>query len=226
MILSVNITKAGYDKRIVLNDIHFNINEGELVSIIGGNGSGKSTLFKAIFGLIRIGDGSKIIFDGIDITNKKTYKLFNMGVMYLPQKNFVFENMSVEENLRMTGTKFDIDSFFDDYDNLKPLRHNNTFHLSGGELKQLGLAMCFIRKPKLLLIDEPMTSLSERNHHIILDGFRKLNNSGTTIIAINHFYGNKHMEFYDRHLKLELNSKTNIYELSEIKLYEYENKSA
>jgi branched-chain amino acid transport system ATP-binding protein len=213
MILSVNITEAGYGKRIVLNDIHFDINEGELITITGGNGSGKSTLFKSIYGIIKVGEGSQIIYDNIDITNIPSYKLLPIGIMYLPQKNFTFDNMTVEENLNMLGTKSEVNSILDEYDNLKSLRHNNTFHLSGGELKQLGLVMCFIRKPKLLLIDEPMASLSESNHHIMLDCFRKLNDNGTTIIAINHFYGNKHTEFYDRHLKFELNNKTNKYEL-------------
>jgi branched-chain amino acid transport system ATP-binding protein len=214
-LLNVNITKSGYGERIVLSDIKFSINEGEIVSIIGGNASGKSTLFKAIYGLIKVDEGSQIIYDNIDITNIKTYKLFHMGLMYLPQKIYCFDNMTVEENIRVIDYDADLEYYFDIFPNLKSLRDKSIFHLSGGELKQLGLAMCFIRKPKLLLIDEPMASLSDNNHQLMLDGLKKLNENGTTIIAINHFYGNKYMDFYDRILKFELNNKTNKYELYE-----------
>ena len=102
--LSIQHLTTGYGKKQVLDNISFEVGNGNLVLLTGGNGSGKSTILKAIYGLLspwKNNDGvtGRIIFDGKDITNIRTSDLLKLGVVYMPQKKNVFEEFTVEENL-------------------------------------------------------------------------------------------------------------------------------
>ncbi len=110
-LLSVNHLSAGYGKRQVLFDVSFSVKPGEMVLLIGGNGSGKSTLLKAIYSLVTKWDnpetesiGQSVYFLGENITHPKPYQLIQKGLVYVPQKNNSFDQLTVNENLEVAAT--------------------------------------------------------------------------------------------------------------------------
>lgn len=101
--LKVENLSTGYGKKQVLFNVSFDVNKGDIVLLAGSNGSGKSTLLKAIYGLLPQWDKGKIWFDGENITGKPTADLLRKGLHYIPQKNNLFEALTVKENLEMAG---------------------------------------------------------------------------------------------------------------------------
>jgi len=100
--LKINNISSGYDKKQVLFDVSMTVDPGEVVLLTGGNGSGKSTLLKCIYNLLLLWSGN-IEFEGQDTCNKKPSDLIHKGIVYIPQKDFYFENLSVLENLQISG---------------------------------------------------------------------------------------------------------------------------
>lgn len=165
--LDLRNVNAGYGMHQVLFDISMNLKEGGITIIIGPNGAGKTTLFRTIMGLTNIYSGT-ILFNEHDITNLKTNKIVKLGISYVPQRSSFFENLTVKENLLLGGYILREDERFSlmkevlelfpvlarkDYINRKANR------LSGGERRMLAIAMGLMKKPKLLLLDEPTEGL-------------------------------------------------------------------
>ena len=109
MLIVRNIS-TGYGKKQVLYDVSFELRKGDIVLLTGGNGSGKSTLLKAIFGLLSLWSGN-VYFNGENISNLPTPNFIKKGLVYIPQNNNVFEEMTVEENLKTSGHIYDKESF-------------------------------------------------------------------------------------------------------------------
>ena len=105
--LSIENISTGYGKKQVLFDVSFEVSKGEIVLLAGSNGSGKSTLLKAIYGMLPQWNNGQIIFDGENITGKPTAVLLKKGLLYIPQKNNLFEDLTVKENLEMAGLTLD-----------------------------------------------------------------------------------------------------------------------
>lgn len=100
--LEVKNISSGYGKKQVLFDVSFDVKPGEIVLLTGGNGSGKSTVLKCIYNLLPLWQGN-IIFEGQQVDTKKPSDLIGLGIVYIPQKDFCFENLTVEENLKIAG---------------------------------------------------------------------------------------------------------------------------
>lgn len=176
--LSINSISSGYDKKQVLFDVSMDVGAGEVILLTGGNGSGKSTLLKCIYNLLPLWSG-KIEFLGQNTNAKKPSDLIHNGIVYIPQKDFYFENLTVLENLQISGNmlsklilKERISEVFD-LTGLEKFRKRKPFDLSGGERKILAFGMGLIHKPKLLLFDEPFAGVDAKNTTTLLRLFQE-----------------------------------------------------
>lgn len=185
-ILSVRNLSTGYGKKQVLFGVSLDVMPGEILLISGGNGSGKSTLLKAIYGLLPPWNAdAKISF--CPNSNGPAFKThpptlnLSKGLAYLPQKNAVFDDFTVEDNLRLSGDSLhDRKSFTDRRDEaliafpaLQSLLHRKPERLSGGERQMVALAMGLLHRPKLLLLDEPTAGLDLSNADLVLQSLRR-----------------------------------------------------
>ncbi|HLI46619.1 MAG TPA: ABC transporter ATP-binding protein [Geobacterales bacterium] len=178
--LEIKNISAGYGKLQILFDVSISVEKNKLTTIVGPNGSGKSTLLKTIFGLTNIYSG-KIFFEGKDITNIKPHIAARMGIAYLPQVDNVFTELTIEENLRMAAYTLDtetakerIKEMLDFFPVLQKKYKNKALYMSGGERQMLAIAMNLIRRPKLMLFDEPTGGLSPLLAEQILSTIVKL----------------------------------------------------
>ena len=151
---------SGYDKVMIINDISIEINQGEVVSIIGRNGVGKSTFMKTLIGLNKTEKGS-IFFADKDITKVKAYDRAAMGLGYVPQGHGIFPMLTVEENLKM-GTmintkeeKYNYDLVYEYFPRLAERKKQMAGTMSGGEQAMLSIGRVLVGNPKILLLDEP-----------------------------------------------------------------------
>lgn len=196
-ILKVNNLSTGYGKKQVLFDVSLDIKKGKTVLLVGSNGSGKSTLLKSVYGLLAVWEGT-IEYDGELLQSKDhrvpTHKLIQKGIMYIPQKDALFEDMTVEENLQASllhvGNKKSIEKavlqVMDQMPMLQERKKQLVNRLSGGERKLLSLAMVVANTPKLLLLDEPLAGVSDENVPLVLQWLDKIRQNGVTILVIEH----------------------------------------
>lgn len=155
-----------YGKRIVVNNVSFEVNQGEIVGLLGPNGAGKTTSFYMVVGLIKP-DGGHVFLDGEDITQLPMYKRAQKGIGYLPQEASVFRKLSVEDNilavLEMTKlTKAErhnkLESLLEEF-HLTHIRKSNGDVLSGGERRRTEIARALAVDPKFILLDEPFAGI-------------------------------------------------------------------
>jgi len=192
--LTVENISTGYGKKQVLFDVSFEVKQGEIVLLAGSNGSGKSTLLKAIYGMLPQWNNGQIFFCGENITGKPTAALLKKGLLYIPQKNNLFEDLTVKENLEMAGLTLDqrilqqrIENALSIFTALVPHLHRAPMKLSGGERQLLTLAMATLHQPKMILLDEPFTGLSPQNIAFIIENLRLLNQkNGITLVIVEH----------------------------------------
>ena len=165
-LLSVRGVTAYYGNIIALKGVDLDVSAGEIVALIGANGAGKSTLMMTIFGNPRARDGT-ITFDGRDITRLLTHKIARMPIAQSPEGRRIFPRMTILENLQMGAAlaerpRFakDIDRVFTIFPRLKDRMHQRGGTLSGGEQQMLAIARALMRRPRLLLLDEPSLGLA------------------------------------------------------------------
>jgi branched-chain amino acid transport system ATP-binding protein len=197
--LKVENISTGYGKKQVLFDVSFEVNKGDVVLLAGSNGSGKSTLLKAIFGLLPLWNSSpldrglvgKIVFEGENITGKSTSSLLKRGLLYIPQKNNHFDDLTVKENLQMAGLTLDkkvlneqIEYVLSVFPTLQQFINRQPMKLSGGERQLLTLAMAMLHNPKMILLDEPFTGLSPKNMGFVVDNLRLLKEKNDIALVI------------------------------------------
>ena len=186
-ILSVRHLSTGYGKRQVLFDVSLDVMPGEILLITGGNGSGKSTLIKAIYGLLPPWHTEAVIVfrpnpDGPPLSTQPATLNLSKGLACLPQKNAVFDDLTVQDNLRLAGhTLRDREDFAARRDEvllsfpaLRPLTRRKPEKMSGGERQMLALAMVLLHRPSLLLLDEPTAGLSAKNFQVIVGVLQQL----------------------------------------------------
>ncbi len=160
-----NLVKA-YGSRTVVNNVSFNVSQGEIVGLLGPNGAGKTTSFYQVVGLVKPDEG-EVFLNDINITKLPMYKRAQMGIGYLPQEASVFRKLSVEENitaiLEMTKLnkaqqKEKLESLLDEF-RLQKVRKNNGDTLSGGERRRTEIARALAVDPKFILLDEPFAGV-------------------------------------------------------------------
>jgi branched-chain amino acid transport system ATP-binding protein len=174
-----------------LKGVSLEINEGEIVTLIGANGAGKSTLLKTISGLLKPKNGD-ILFQGQSISGNVAQSIVKQGLSHVPEGRRVFANMSVEENLELgaylrkdkQGIKEDFEKVYNLFPRLLERRKQLSGTLSGGEQQMLAMGRALMARPKLLLLDEPSMGLAPLLVKTIFRIIEEINKSGTTILLV------------------------------------------
>ena len=189
-LLKVEGINVYYGAIHAIKDISFQVNQGEIVTLIGANGAGKTTTLQTVSGLLRSKTGS-ILFDGQDINTVSADKLVGRGLAQVPEGRRVFLQMSVEENLEMgaytqppAGVPRDLEMVYDLFPRLKERRSQVAFTLSGGEQQMLAMGRALMSHPKLLMLDEPSMGLAPILVEQIFDIIQDLNRKGSTILLV------------------------------------------
>ena len=189
--LKIENLNFSYGDLKVLWDVTVEVQEGEIVTVVGANGAGKSTLLKNISRLVRPGSGS-ITFNGVDLNKLEAHEVVDLGVVQVPEGRKIFPQMTVTENLRMGSflekarkkRSDNMDRVFAMFPRLKEREKQLGGTLSGGEQQMLAIARGLMADPKLLLLDEPSLGLSPllvKSIFEIITGIRKL---GVTIMLV------------------------------------------
>jgi branched-chain amino acid transport system ATP-binding protein len=167
-LLLVNDLYSGYGKLQILNGVSVKANPGRITVIVGPNGSGKSTLLKSISGIATIFQG-KVELDGLLLSNKSATEIARFGVAYLPQTDNVFTNLTVKENFRMAGYTVKEEQYpsrvkeaLDLFPQLSRYLSTKSANLSGGERQMVAMAMALVRKPSVVMFDEPTANLAPK----------------------------------------------------------------
>jgi len=188
-IIEVKSVVGGYGGAPILNGVNIAIEASDIGVIVGPNGAGKSTALKAIFGLVKVSDGS-VTFNGAEITNSLPDKLVPMGLSFVPQEKNVFTSLTVEENLEMGAfiRRDDISAslgeIYDMFPVLKEKRRQPAGELSGGQRQMVAMGRALMSKPRLLMLDEPSAGLSPRYVLEIFEQIVKINKAGVAILMV------------------------------------------
>jgi ABC-type branched-subunit amino acid transport system ATPase component len=191
-LLLVKSLDVGYDGVQVLFGVDFEVDEGEIIALLGTNGAGKSTLLKAISGLAPASAGA-VVFDGVDMTYAPPQEIAARGVVQVPGGRGVFPTLSVEENLRIAGWLYRrdqahvreaTDRVLGYFPVLRERWHQPAGNLSGGEQQMLTLGQAFIARPRLLMIDELSLGLAPVIVEQLLEIVKAIRANGTTIILV------------------------------------------
>ena len=189
-ILKVEGINVYYGAIHAIKDISFEVNKGEIVTLIGANGAGKTTTLQTISGLLRSRTGS-ITFQGQNITNIRADKLVSQGLAQVPEGRRVFLQMSVQENLEMgaytqpqAGVPKDLEMVYELFPRLKERRTQVAGTLSGGEQQMLAMGRALMSHPQLLMLDEPSMGLAPLLVEQIFEIIQNLHKAGTTILLV------------------------------------------
>lgn len=190
-LLSVRGVKTYYGNIIALKGVDLDVNQGEIVTIIGANGAGKSTLMMTVFGKPQAREG-QIIFNGQDITHMPTHEIARLRIAQSPEGRRIFPRMTVFENLQMGAAITGMQHFDEDlakvyaiFPRLKERAEQRGGTLSGGEQQMLAIARALMARPKLLLLDEPSLGLAPLIVKQIFDSIRELNRTeGLTVFLV------------------------------------------
>ena len=174
-----------------IKGISFEVNQGEIVTLIGANGAGKTTTMQSIMGLIPIRDGH-VKYEGKDITKTPCHKIVEMGMTQCPEGRRIFQELSVYDNLLMgafalkdkKNLKEDIEKIYTRFPRLEERKNQIAGTLSGGEQQMLAMGRALMSKPKLLMLDEPSMGLAPILVQQIFDIIKELHNAGTTILLV------------------------------------------
>ena len=188
--LKVENLNVYYGSINAIKGISFEVNQGEIVTMIGANGSGKSTTMNTVAGLLKPRSGS-IVFEDKDITHMPASKVVSLGLALCPEGRRVFQQMSVRENLEMGGYTRQaseiapaLEHVFELFPRLKERQRQVAGTLSGGEQQMLAMGRAMMSKPKLLMLDEPSMGLAPLLVEQIFDIILSLNKAGTTILLV------------------------------------------
>lgn len=191
MMLEVKNLCVNYGAIKALHGISFDVNQGEIITLIGSNGAGKTTTLHSISNIIKKQKGT-IIFNGDDITNLGADKIVAKHLIQVPEGRRVFANLSVLENLQLgaylrkdrAGIEKDIEHVFTLFPRLKERIKQAAGTLSGGEQQMLAMGRALMSQPKLLLLDEPSMGLAPILVDEIFEIIKRINADGTTILLV------------------------------------------
>ncbi len=207
--LEVKNLEVYYGVICALKGISFEVNEGEIVSLIGANGAGKTTMMQSVVGLIPKKSGT-VIFDGKDITKMPCHKIVQLGMTQVPEGRRIFQELSVYENLMMGAYtvkdqqkfKGELEKIYDLFPRLAERRNQIAGTLSGGEQQMLAMSRALMINPKLLMLDEPSMGLAPILVDQIFEIIKHLHKQGTTILLVEQ-NASKALEISDRAYVLE-----------------------
>ncbi len=208
-LLEIKDLEVYYGVICALKGISFEVNEGEIVTLIGANGAGKTTTMQSVVGLIPKKNGS-VYFDGNDITKTPCHKIVKLGMSQVPEGRHVFQELTVYENLLLGGylakeqkqIKTDIEKIYSRFPRLFERKNQIAGTLSGGEQQMLAIGRALMCKPKLLMLDEPSMGLSPLLVDEVFDIIKTINKEGTTILLVEQNAG-KSLAISDRAYVLE-----------------------
>ena len=190
-LLEVKNLEVYYGVICALKGISFEVNEGEIVSLIGANGAGKTTMMQSVVGLIPKKNGS-VIFDGHDITKPPCHQIVGLGMTQVPEGRRIFQELSVYENLMMGAYtmkdqqkfKEDLEGIYQRFPRLAERRNQIAGTLSGGEQQMLAMGRALMARPKMVLMDEPSMGLSPLLVKEIFRIIKDINAGGTTVLLV------------------------------------------
>ncbi len=193
MLLSVENLRVSYEKIKALHGISFQIDEGEIVCIIGANGAGKSTTLRAISRLVPVEAGTKMTYLGRDLLTYPADKVVSeLGISHVPEGRRLFDNLTVMENLRLAtfarrdrrAIEQDLDRVFSIFPRVKERLNQKAGTLSGGEQQMLAVGRAFMSGRKIMLLDEPSMGLAPLLMMSVFDSLKEINQEGTTILLV------------------------------------------
>ena len=207
--LEVKNLEVYYGVIRALKGISFEVNEGEIVTLIGANGAGKTTTMQSVVGLIPSRGGS-VTFNGTDITKTPCHKIVHLGMTQVPEGRRIFQELTVYENLLMgaysikdsSGFKNDLEAVYTRFPRLAERRNQIAGTLSGGEQQMLAMGRAIMSHPKLLMLDEPSMGLSPLLVDQVFEIIKDINKDGTTILLVEQNAG-KSLAISDRAYVLE-----------------------
>ena len=186
--LKIENLHAFYGKSHVLHGVSFDINSGEIVSLLGRNGSGRSTTAKTIMGLVEC-QGS-IEWNGQAIVDKKAYQIAHLGIGYVPENRDIFPKLTVHQNLMLgqkgkgEGSRWDFEDMYNMFPRLKERQHTEAGVLSGGEQQMLTLCRTLMGDPDLIIIDEPTEGLAPKIVALVGQYLETLKQKGISVLLI------------------------------------------
>lgn len=190
-LLRIEALNAGYGEVQVLWGIDAQVNEGEIVCVVGSNGAGKTTLLRAISGIIRATSG-RILFAGEDIARLSADRILACGIAHVPEGRRLFRGLSVKDNLLLgaylrrddAGIRRDIDFVYQLFPILRERQTQDATTLSGGEQQMCAMGRGIMSRPKLLMIDELSLGLAPRLVERLSDALIEINRAGMTILLV------------------------------------------
>ena len=203
--LKISNVETFYGKIQALRGVDLDVNDGEIVSLIGSNGAGKSTLLMTISGVNKAKRGN-IVFNGENIENKQPHKIVDMGICQVPEGRRIFSRLTVEENLRLgahankKGKYFenDIKEVYDLFPVLSDRKTQRGGTLSGGEQQMLAIGRALMSKPKVLLLDEPSLGIAPKLVNQIFISIKNINKEKNVTIFLVEQNAKKALELADR----------------------------
>ena len=190
MMLSVKDLNVYYGPIHAVKGVSFDVNQGEIVTLIGANGAGKSTILKTVSGLLKP-KGGEVDFMDKKISGTAPHKIVELGIAHVPEGRRIFTKMTVEENLEMgaftapsASVEESKEQVFQRFPRLKERRKQTAGTLSGGEQQMLAMGRALMSKPSLMMLDEPSMGLAPILVEQVFDIIRELHEAGTTILLV------------------------------------------
>ena len=186
--LKINDLHAYYGKSHVLHGVDFEVNQGEIVALLGRNGSGRSTTAKAIMGLVHWEGG--LDWKSQNLRGRKAYEVAHLGIGYVPESRDVFPNLTVHQNLLLgqkgngKGSRWGFDDMYAMFPRLKERQHTEAGVMSGGEQQMVTLCRTLMGDPDLIIIDEPTEGLAPKIVELVGEYLKKIKERGVSVLLI------------------------------------------
>ncbi len=189
--LKVSQLNAWYDRSHVVQNVSFEVNAGEIVTLMGRNGAGKTTTLRALMGLVTKRSGS-VVFDGKEMLGQPAHARFHAGLAYVPEERRIVPGLTVRENLQLgiTASKSRhemgrmIDEIAETFPRLKERLDQDGTSMSGGEQQMLAIARAMMARPKMILLDEPSEGIMPLLVSEMFALFKRMKEAGTTILLV------------------------------------------
>ncbi|MEK9950980.1 MAG: ABC transporter ATP-binding protein [Curvibacter sp.] len=186
--LKVEGLHAFYGKSHVLHGVHFEVQAGEIVALLGRNGSGRSTTAKAVMGMVDC--AGSVQWKGEEVQGRKAFEIAHRGIGYVPENRDIFPKLTVHQNLmlgekgRGRSSRWSFDDMYEMFPRLKERQHTEAGVLSGGEQQMLTLCRTLMGDPDLIIIDEPTEGLAPKIVELVGEYLKKLKDRGISVLLI------------------------------------------